>query len=315
MKYTIFLLLSLLLFTLAACGGKKDEPPEETGTTTAETTVPVTSAPATTAAETTAKPEPKYTYKEGKYTMHELTFKRDGLKIYGQLYLPEGTGKFPVIVICHGLGGTYKWELDVAKGFARFGVAAYCFDFIGGGPECMSDGTMKDMTVLTEAADLEAVLDGITKRDDIDPDNVFLWGESQGGLIETIVAARRPEQIKAMIALFPGYVIGDFCQKYLDGDPEFVKAVESNAIPVGEQYMKDAVSFDIYEMIPKITCPVTIFHGAGDPVVPLEYSERALPLFPDADLVVYDDVKEHSLGNHYAEMFAQAVKFIRNNIK
>ena len=36
-------------------------------------------------------------------TEKEITFYRDGMEIEGRLYLPEGDGPFPVIVLCCGL--------------------------------------------------------------------------------------------------------------------------------------------------------------------------------------------------------------------
>lgn len=318
MKRTGWLCALVCLLALTSCGGKEQTDAEIvcggklSATSRQETTASAQTMPAP--AATTAAETEKYTFTEGKYVMKEVEFTRDGLKIWGRLYLPEGSGRFPLLVVSHGLGGTYKWETGVAEAFAARGVAAYIFDFVGGGPDCRSDGTMQDMSILTEAADLEAVLDGLLARDDVDPENVFLWGESQGGMVETIVASRRPEQIRGMIALFPGYVIGDFAKRFQENDEELKKAVAQQGVPaVGDLYIKDATSFDIYELIPKVTCPVLIFHGAGDPVVPVEYSRRAQPLFPDAELVVYDDVKEHSLGSHYPEAVMRALQLVREN--
>ena len=111
-----------------------------------------------------------------KYKMQELEFLRDGKKIYGRIYLPEGDGPFPVAIMGHGFGANLSMMEGYAKSFAENGIAAYVFDFIGGGHDIKSDGKMTEMSVLTEAADMNTVLDGILALDIIDKNNIFAMG-------------------------------------------------------------------------------------------------------------------------------------------
>ena len=94
------------------------------------------------------------------YQEREVTFTREGKKIYGKLFMPDVDGKPPLVIICHGFAGNHEGVLDYAAVFAREGIAAYAFDFIVGGPDIKSDGIMLDMTVLTEARDLDVIIDG-----------------------------------------------------------------------------------------------------------------------------------------------------------
>ena len=43
---------------------------------------------------------------EIEYSMEELTIQRDGLSIWGKLYLPVGAQRHPLIICSHGFGGS-----------------------------------------------------------------------------------------------------------------------------------------------------------------------------------------------------------------
>ena len=51
------------------------------------------------------------------------------------------------------------------------------------------------MSVLTQAADLNAVMDSVLSMKEIDGKNLFLWGHSFGGWVSTYVAAQIPDEI------------------------------------------------------------------------------------------------------------------------
>ena len=44
-----------------------------------------------------------------RYRKTELIIKKDGKQIYGQLYRPgRGNGRYPLVVLGHGYGGSYS---------------------------------------------------------------------------------------------------------------------------------------------------------------------------------------------------------------
>ena len=87
--------------------------------------------------------------------MIEKIFERDGKKIYGKLYEPEGKDNYPIVIIGHGYGEDCSDVEGYASAFARHGIGAYTFDFIGGSNNSRSDGEVEEMSVLTEAEDLD----------------------------------------------------------------------------------------------------------------------------------------------------------------
>ena len=156
--------------------------------------------------EKTEGPEKKEIYD---ISVSDLTFLRDGKKIYGKLYAPEGEGRYPAVILGHPFGADLSVMECYAEAFAKNGIIAYAFDFIGGGQNIQSDGTMEEMSVLTEAADMNTVFDGIRSLDTVDDENMYVMGASQGGFVATYVAATRPQDVRGLIALYPAYVLQD----------------------------------------------------------------------------------------------------------
>ena len=68
---------------------------------------------------------------------------------------------------------------------------------------------MTQMTVLTEAEDLTEVISQVQQMENVDSDQLFIQGESQGGFVGAYVAAQIPEKIKGLILWYPAFVIPD----------------------------------------------------------------------------------------------------------
>ncbi len=222
------------------------------------------------------------------FTRKELTVERDGMSIYGELLLPEAEGPLPLVILSHGFGANHEHLRNYAETFARNGIAAYSFDFIGGGISIKSDGTMREMSVLTEAADLSAVLDHMAALPEIDPEKIFLLGASQGGFVSSYAAGTRPGDIAGLIALYPAYVLQDNARKQTPDPDNIPETISLLGMTVGRIYNADAMSFDIYDIIPDYPGRVLILHGTRDMIAPISYSERAAKAFPNAKLIRYE---------------------------
>ena len=124
--------------------------------------------------------------------------------VYGELNVPASDGPVPLIILSHGFGGNHMGSQDYADYFYSQGFATYSFDFCGGGMGSKSDGTMLEMSVLTEAEDLNAIIDFF--QDDARFSAIYLWGASQGGFVSAYVAAQRPDDIAKVVLEFPAIV-------------------------------------------------------------------------------------------------------------
>ena len=100
-----------------------------------------------------------------------------------------------------------------------------------------------------------------------------------------MAAAECPEQVAAMLVLYPGYGMQKYVRTFLDEDggaPE--KALLMGHV-VGRKYILDADSVDLEACMKAYAGPVRIIHGTRDTVAPMYYSVLALKQFPDAELV------------------------------
>lgn len=242
--------------------------------------------------------------------MRELCFEKNGGRIYGRLHTPEGSGPFPCVIICHGFGASLEDHEFYAECMEKEGIAGYCFDFIGGGPEVKSSGTMMEMSVLTETEDLLYVIDRIRELPEIDENNLFLMGGSQGGFVITEAAHRRPDQIRGLIPLYPAYVIYDHVRSRV-ADPDHIpETLSVLGMEVSSLYAKDAFSFNIYDHM-DYEGPVMIIHGTADTLVPMSYSEKALKIFKDAKLIRIPEAG-HGFYNEDEKRVAQlAIEFVK----
>ena len=249
----------------------------------------------------------------GTYRVQELSFERDGAAIYGKLFQPAASRtEAPLVVISHGFGGTLDGTSEYARRLAEAGVASYVFDFCGGSSQGKSDGSMLDMSVLTEARDLEAVMDGLLDGDYVGEGGLFLMGESQGGLVSALVAASRPDDVAGLVLFYPALSIPDDARaRFSDASaiPDEVEALFG--ITVGRRYYEDVLGLDPLAEIGAYAGPVTIYHGDKDEVVPLDYSQRAVEAYESAELHVVSGAG-HGFSSEQLDMIcAEAANFVR----
>ena len=248
--------------------------------------------------------------------MTEKIFERDGKRIYGKLYEPdvEDNGNYPIVIIGHGYGEDSSDVENYANAFARHGIGAYAFDFIGGSKNSRSEGEVEEMSVLTEARDLDTVLDGIEELPNVDKDNIFLVGESQGGFVASYVASKRGEELKGLMALYPAYVIHDDAWRRTPDPKEIPEKMNMMGMTIGRKYNEDAMSFNIYDMLPDYDGNVLILHGTSDHLVPIAYSEKAVEKFPSAELVKIDDAGHgfHGADDKFATK--RMIRFVKENV-
>ncbi|MBE5775789.1 MAG: alpha/beta hydrolase [Clostridiales bacterium] len=129
----------------------------------------------------------------------------------GSLYGVLHTQSSCLLILSHGFGGSHTNHQDYADFFLSKGMSVFNLDFCGGGLESKSDGSMLEMTVLTEAADLNAVIDHF--KNDPRFTKLFLMGFSQGGFVSSYVAAQRPEDVAGLVLEYPAYVLQDDARK------------------------------------------------------------------------------------------------------
>jgi pimeloyl-ACP methyl ester carboxylesterase len=197
--------------------------------------------------------------------------KNNGKTIRGLIFRPDTTEeKYPVAIFAHGFGSNYHELMHHGAGYAESGIVCVFFDFCGGGEESTSDGTMLEMTVLTEAEDLEDVMDTVLDLPYVNKDALYLQGESQGGFVSALVGDRRKEDIKGLILWYPAFVIPDDSKKRIKIGSNNVFGHE-----ISPDYDTAAMDIDVNNLQRNFGKPVLLIHGDKDDVVPIEYSRTA----------------------------------------
>ena len=240
---------------------------------------------------------------------------RDGQKIYGKLFLPEETdAPLPLVILSHGLGSDHRIMEPYAESFAENGFAAFVFDYIGGSEESMSDGSMTGMSVLTEAEDLSCILQSFRSDSRFSEDEIFLFGGSQGGFISAYAAGKHPDEIAGLVLLYPAFNLQDICRKLVSDADEIPDSVVIGEHTVGSLYIRDMLTFDIYEVLRQYPGPVLLFHGTADPYVPLEYTQRAGQVLADARVVIIEGAEHGFDGEDRNRVEREAVAFVQEII-
>lgn len=243
--------------------------------------------------------------------VEKVAFSRDGLVVRGYLVFPKtGTAPYPLVVVSHGFGSNGRRVLTLAEELAEAGVAACAYSFCGAF-EGDSDGSTLDRSILTEAADLQAVLHGLAARPDIDEARVGLLGMSEGGCVSTLVAAECPEVVRALALMYPAFCIPDDARRLVAANGGVVpETMDVMGRTIGGVYLRDAMVCDPFAGMPEYAGPVLIVHGTADEIVPIEYSRRAAKTFPNARLIEIEGAGHGMRQEQGPEMAHQAVEFI-----
>ena len=135
-----------------------------------------------------------------KYHIEEVTFvnEKEGNKLVGTLTIPNGEGPFPAMVLVSGSGQQDRDEelmnhrpfWVIADYCALHGIAVLRYDDRGVGG---SIGEVKNATSMDFSYDAEAAFDYLRNRKEINASKVGILGHSEGGIINFMVSARRPE--------------------------------------------------------------------------------------------------------------------------
>ena len=190
------------------------------------------------------------------------------------LFLPEGYGaeatkRWPLILFLHGAGerGDNIW-LVAKHGVPKIDTQQTSFPFIVAAPQCPPKKIWSNDLLL-------ALLDEVETKYAVDTQRVYLTGLSMGGYGTWSLGLSRPERFAAIAPICGG---GERIAVLLP-DPKKKEALKSLG--------------------------VWAFHGAKDPVVEVEESERMVKALrkagcTDVELTVYPDAKHDAWTETYA---------------
>ncbi|MGI5931136.1 MAG: alpha/beta hydrolase family protein [Eubacterium sp.] len=257
------------------------------------------------------------------YRVTNLTFTTPSLKngeapyeYQGLLYEPRDFRvKHPVIIIAHGYNSSMANCEDAAVKYNKAGYAVVLFDFVGGSRKSTTRVHSKDMTTITEVTDMERVLEWVKKQKRFDQSNVFLSGQSFGGLIATMCASRNQDEIRGLVLYYPAYNMVEQAGDYLKKAERTDGLVPWDGLLVSERYLKELHSLDIKKIIQSLTkTDAIIMQGDSDTEVPLKSTEEFVPYFPQVKLVKIIGGEHGFSGTQLDQACKESIGFMNTHL-
>jgi len=136
-----------------------------------------------------------------KFARIRSDFTSQGVRCSGDLYLPGGKYRPPVVVMAHGFAAERSFRLPAyAEHFAQRGLATYLFDYRGFGD---SDGEPRNyVDARRHLADWQAAVAHVRTLHQVDGSRLALWGTSFSGGHAIVTAANDPN-VMALVAQAP----------------------------------------------------------------------------------------------------------------
>ncbi len=233
-------------------------------------------------------------------TVHWVKNEETGLEIYTRIFRTESNDeskKYPLIIMCHGYNSfSLEGASTMVSNAVAQGMVCVTFDFCGGGSLSKSEGKTTDMSILTEISDLETVIAEMKGMSYIDTSKIALFGQSFGGMVASVTAARHNDEIAALLLQAPA--IGTANRGGYTSKDEIPEVMTLNYMRVGKKFFLDAWDFDSWEEIGNYKKDVIIMYGTGDTTIPRETIDRAYDIYGEehCSLILVEGAL-HSLTN------------------
>lgn len=210
-----------------------------------------------------------------------IVLKNNGEKIFGIVHRPMTSSRYPVVMVCHGLGGhktgRYRVYVHLAEMLTKIGIACIRFDFRGSGD---SEGDFTKMTIDSEVSDAMTVLDYLQKDGGFDSNRIGIFGRSFGGVI-AINVAKKYGNVKSMALWAPLYNGDQWREKWAQMKAHKLseeicdKLMRINGLLPGTAFYEQLFELKIEPELTSLNdVPLLHIHGELDEIVNLSHADR-----------------------------------------
>ncbi|MFO7881917.1 MAG: alpha/beta fold hydrolase [Kosmotogaceae bacterium] len=205
---------------------------------------------------------------------------KEGDRVAGVIQKPDGEGKIPVVIFCHGFTGNHIEPHFIfrraADALIKKNIGSIRFDFRGSGD---SDGDFKNMTVRTELEDVEKVFKYALSLPWVSTSRIGMLGYSMGGTITAFFAGKNPDRIKTICFWAPALKNVEVFTSHSTDKQEEKKLFEEGFMDVGGltismDFIKTITSKNSLDELENFKSNVTIVHGTEDESVPYKMSKE-----------------------------------------
>jgi len=196
----------------------------------------------------------------------------DGVALTGW-WLPATSTPKGTVIHFHGNAQNMSSHIQYAEWLPAAGYNLFVFDYRGYG-ESLGVPTRRGLI-----RDGMAALETVRGRPDVNPDDLFVWGQSLGGTVALQSMMRSEIPIRAAIIdstfISHGKIVSDKMKQF----PWFLQPLRLlRPLLVTSSY--DAI--DAVKKLPDL--PIYFIHGAKDNVIPFAHSQRLHELAPTSKL-------------------------------
>ena len=248
-------------------------------------------------------------------SMEKLQITNGVNTISGSLFRPSTEGKHPAIIISHGYNGSHKDFIPHCEYFCERGFLVCAYDFCGGSTRSESTGSTTDMTITSEIDDLMHVYEYLWNLEDVDHEQIFLLGESQGGLVTALTAEKLRNEIKAMVLYYPALCIPDDWSNMYPRGAEVPERIDFWGMTLGRGFVEDVRKYDVFSELGGFGKEVLILHGDKDPIVDFLYSRRAVDIYRNATVIEMKGQGHGFEGQASVEAMKKACDFMEKQWK
>jgi dipeptidyl aminopeptidase/acylaminoacyl peptidase len=258
------------------------------------------------------------------YTSYAVSYRGDGLRISGVLYLPAGTGPFPAVVLNHGYidpavyvsGQGLQIEQDY---LARSGFVVLHTDYRNhAGSDSDPRNDLRLRLGYTEDA-INAVQalrrSGLPQ---VDPERIGMLGRSMGGGVTQNAIVVRPGLVDAAViyASVSSDTFANHRKWTRGGRPQLAERIENrHGTPrTHPDFWADVSPRTFFD---RISVPVLVHHGTADETCPIRWADATVRALEDADVdVTYHRYpgEGHAFSAAWARSMERTVAFFRQHL-
>ncbi|GJL92109.1 alpha/beta hydrolase family protein [Hyphococcus sp.] len=251
--------------------------------------------------------DPAYIDEEYPPSVVELGIDSYGERMNGHIYLADGQGPHPTVVMLHGFPGNEK-NLDLAQAFRRAGWNALFFHYRGAWG---SEGVFTFNGAIDDVASVLAFLrDPANDNLRVDPDRIALAGHSMGGFM-ALQGGARDENISCIVTMAAANFgdragIASASPEQLEGFKQYsdqlVMLNGFNGDTAIAELAAAGESFDNTLLAPKLAGKkLFLIAGERDRAVDIAVHERHMKAFLDARNIQLMELRldaDHSFSWH-----------------
>lgn len=243
---------------------------------------------------------------------------KNGRQLVGFLHLPEGKKKLPLVIFCHGFGGTKtkRKYVKLARALEKADIASFRFDFEGCGD---SEGDFEKITAEREVLDLSVAVNYILRLKNINKNKVAFLANSFGAVACLLYIIQNNFPAKTIVFWTPAlnqkelFSIWDTKSSLRKWEKQKYSIHKEDKI--GINYLEENKDKDYSQLLSKIKTPILIIHGKKDETVPPRLSKKLAKNYKNIKLTLLPKA-DHKFEDYYAQgrLMRKTVNWFKNNL-